>query len=70
MTAILLEGSSNQNMKLLLSLARSLGIKAQKISAQQLEDHLLAAQIEDGMKTPTVDKSEILKALGKNENSF
>lgn len=65
MNAILLEGKSTSNMKLLISLAHSLGIKAQKIPAQQLQDHLLASQIEEGMKTSTVDKREILKALGK-----
>lgn len=65
MNAILLEGQSTQNMKLLISLAHSLGIKTQKIPSKQLEDHLLGSQIEAGMQTSTVDKKEILKALGK-----
>ena len=65
MNAILLEGQSTSNMKLLISLAHSLGMKTQKLPTQQLEDHLLASQIEAGMKTATVDKQEILKALGK-----
>ncbi|PWK16654.1 hypothetical protein LV89_04870 [Arcicella aurantiaca] len=65
MNAILLEGQSSQNMKLLLSLAQTLGIKAKKVSTTQLEDHLLASQIEAGMKTSTVSKQDILKALGR-----
>jgi hypothetical protein len=65
MNAILLEGQSSQNMKLLLSLAQTLGIKAKKVSATQLEDHLLASQIEAGMKTSTVSKQDILQALGR-----
>ena len=65
MNAILLEGQSSQNMKLLLSLAQILGIKAQKVPSAQLEDHLLASQIETGMKTATVKKHDVLKALGK-----
>lgn len=65
MNAILLEGQSNQNMKLLLSLAHSLGIKAQKIPSAQLEDYLLASEIEAGMKTVTVKKQDILTALGR-----
>lgn len=65
MNAILLEGQSSQNMKLLLSLAQTLGIKAKKVSSAQLEDHLLASQIETGMKTSTVSKQDILKALGR-----
>lgn len=65
MNAILIENQSDQNVKLLLSLAKKLGINAKKITTQQWEDHLLATQIEAGMQTPTVDKIEILKALGK-----
>ncbi len=65
MTALLLESQSSQNVKLLLTLANKLGIKTQKISTQQWEDHLLASKIEAGMETNTVSKEEILKALGK-----
>ena len=65
MNAILLEGSSSANLKLILSLAQSLGIKAKKLHTQQIDDHLFASRIEDGMQTKTVDKSEILEVLGK-----
>lgn len=65
MNAILLEDSSPTNLKLILSLAQSLGIKAKKLPAQQLNDHLFASRIEEGMQTKTVDKNDVLKALGK-----
>ena len=65
MNAILLEGQSSQNVKLLIALAHKLGVKTHKISTQQWEDHLLATKIEAGMETGTVSKDEILKALSK-----
>ncbi|WP_435353450.1 hypothetical protein [Emticicia sp. SJ17W-69] len=65
MSAIILESQSSQNLKLLITLANRLGVKSQKISTQQWEDHLLASKIEAGMETDTVNKDDILKALGK-----
>lgn len=63
MNAILLEGESNQNVKLILNLANRLGLKAKKIPSNQLEDHILAMKIEEGMKSKTVSKSDVLKIL-------
>jgi hypothetical protein len=65
MSAIILESQSSEDLKLLVTLASKLGIKSQKISAQQWEDHLLAAKIDVGMKTETLNREDILKALGK-----
>ena len=65
MSAIILESQSAEDLKLLVTLANKLGIKSQKISTQQWEDHLLASRIDVGMKTETVNREDILKALGK-----
>lgn len=65
MSAIILESQSSEDLKLLVTLANKLGIKSQKISTQQWEDHLLASRIDVGMKTETVNREDILKALGK-----
>ncbi|MER0440090.1 hypothetical protein [Emticicia sp. W12TSBA100-4] len=65
MSAIILESQSAEDLKLLVTLANKLGVKSQKISTQQWEDHLLAARIDVGMKTETVNREDILKALGK-----
>jgi hypothetical protein len=48
----------------LLPLAKDLGVNFQIISSEQLEDHRLALEIEEGMKTENVSKSEVFKALG------
>jgi hypothetical protein len=63
MNAILLEGESNQNVKLILNLAHKLGFKAKKVSQNQLEDHILAMKIEAGMKSDTVSKLDVLNIL-------
>lgn len=65
MSAIILESQSSQNLKLLITLANKLGVKNQKLTTQQWEDHLLASKIEMGMETNTVSKDEVLVALGK-----
>ena len=65
MNAILLESESGQDLKLLLALAQKLGIRTQKLSLPQWEDHQLALKIDEGMKTPTVSRDEIFKALSK-----
>jgi hypothetical protein len=65
MSAIILESQSAEDLKLLVTLANKLGIKSQKISTQQWEDHLLASKIDVGMQTETVSREEVLKALGK-----
>jgi hypothetical protein len=65
MSAVILESQSSQNLKLLITLANKLGVKSQKISSQQWEDHLLASKIEMGMETNNVSKDDILAALGK-----
>ena len=49
----------------LLPLAKDLGVNFQMISSEQLEDHRLALEIEEGMKTENVSKSEVFKALEK-----
>lgn len=65
MSAVILESQSSENLKLLITLANKLGVKSQKISTQQWEDHLLSSKIEVGMQTETVSREDVLKALGK-----
>ena len=65
MNAILLESESGQDLKLLLALAQKLGIRTQKLSLPQWEDHQLALKIDEGMKTPLVARDDVFKALSK-----
>lgn len=63
MNAILLESPSTQDMKLLLALADKLGIKSKRMNGEELESFFLADEIDKGMKTATVSKMEVMKAL-------
>ena len=63
MNAVLLASESSQDIKLMLTLAKKMGMTTRKLSTQQWEDHLLAAEIDRGMETPTVTREEVMKAL-------
>lgn len=63
MSAILLESESASDLKLLLTLAKKLGVKSRKLSSSQWDDHLLASEIESGMETEDVSREEVMKAL-------
>ena len=63
MNAVLLASESSQDIKLMLILAKKMGMTTHKLSTQQWEYHLLAAEIDSGMETPTVSREEVMKAL-------
>lgn len=62
METVLLHGDEKKT-KLILQLSREMGMQAKRISLSQLEDIQLAKEIEDGLKSKTVSKAKILKAL-------
>ncbi len=53
MNAVLLASESSQDIKLMLTLAKKMGMTTRKLCTQQWEDHLLAAEIDRGVETPT-----------------
>lgn len=63
MNAVLLASESTQDIKLLLTLAKKMGMTTRKLSTQQWKDHLLAAEIDGGMDTPTISREDVMKAL-------
>ena len=62
METILLYGDEKKT-KLIIQLSKEMGIQAKKITMSQLEDIKLAKEIEEGLKTKTVSKAKVLKAL-------
>jgi len=62
METVLLQGDAKKT-KLILQLSKEMGISAKKISTLQLEDMQLAKEIDEGMKTKTISKAKVLKAL-------
>ena len=62
METVLLRGDAKKT-KLILQLSREMGLQAKKISMSDLEDIEFAKEIEEGLKTKTVSKAKVLKAL-------
>ncbi len=65
MKTVLVSGKDSSNMKLLMDLAKKLGIKAKSLSKQEIEDWLIAKRIDAGLKSETVSKDSIMKVLQK-----
>ncbi len=65
MTTAILESQSQTDMQLLIELAQKLGIKARFLNNQELQEMLLIEKIDAGMRTETVSREVILKALRK-----
>jgi hypothetical protein len=65
MKTVIVSGKDKSSMKLLLELAKKLGIKSKPLSKQEIEDWLFAKKIEEGLKSETVSKESVVKALMK-----
>ncbi|WP_428653691.1 hypothetical protein [Runella sp.] len=65
MTAALFESESKNDLKILMELAKKLGIRARYLSSKEFEEHVIAHNISEGMKSSNVSRDEIMKALGK-----
>ncbi|MFN3847883.1 MAG: hypothetical protein ACK4NY_00570 [Spirosomataceae bacterium] len=65
MTTAILESSSKSDLKLIVEIAKKMGIRSRLLSNEEFSDFILAEKIEDGMKTSSVSRDEIMKALGK-----
>ncbi len=65
METVLISIEKKSDLAFLISLAKKLGMSAKPLTHEQVEDWKFAQKIETGMKTPTVSRSEVMKALGK-----
>lgn len=65
METVLINVDKKSDLAFLLSLAKKLGMSAKALTHTQVEDWKLAQKIEAGMKSATVSRSEVMKALGK-----
>lgn len=64
MNAILLKSNDKKSLKLLQELAKKMDIEINELSATETEDMEFAQKIEAGMKTKTVSRKSVMKALG------
>jgi hypothetical protein len=65
MEAVILNSDSKSDMKLLLDLAKKIGIKARVITESEIEDIGLANAIKQGRTKEYIDNEAFLKKLRK-----
>ena len=66
MEAIILQGGSKSNSKLLMELARKLNFKARKLSSEEMEEMGVILSIQQGLQTGLLgdtEKQGFLKGL-------
>ena len=63
MESTLLSSESKSDMRVLIELAKKLGMKVKQLTEQEIEDWILAKRIEEGMKTGKASRSEVMQAL-------
>jgi hypothetical protein len=65
METVLINVEKKSDIAFLINLAKKLGMSAKPLTRTEVEDWKFAQKIESGMKTPSVSRSEVMKALGK-----
>jgi hypothetical protein len=65
METVLINVKKKSDIAFIVSLAKKLGMSAKPLTKNEVEDWKFAQKIEAGMKTPSVNREEIMKALGK-----
>ncbi|TVR75005.1 MAG: hypothetical protein EA408_01155 [Marinilabiliales bacterium] len=58
MEAIILQGGTKSNIRLILELAKKLDFKARKLSLEELEDLGIALSISEGVQSGYLDEKE------------
>lgn len=61
----MLTAKNKSDLKPLIELAKKLGMKAKSLSRSEMEDYMLAKKIEEGLKTKTVSRNSVIRALQK-----
>lgn len=65
METVLINVEKKSDKDFLIRLAKKLGMTAKALTQAEVEDWNLAQKIEAGMKTSSVSRSEVMKALRK-----
>jgi hypothetical protein len=65
METVLINVEKKSDIAFLVNLAKKLGMSAKPLTHSEVEDWKLAQKIDAGMKTQSVSRNEVMKALGK-----
>lgn len=70
MESAILHTNSGSDLKLILQLAKKLGISARKLTSEELEEFGLSVAIEQGRTGEYVDKDAFLKELQNDRKDW
>ncbi len=65
MESTIFTSDKKSSLKLLVEVAKKIGIKSRPLSKQEIEDWVLAKAIDKGLRSPTVSRASVMKALNK-----
>ncbi len=65
MESALFTTHKKSDLKLLVELAKKMGVKSQPLSKNEIEDWILAKEIQKGLKTKSVSRNSIMRELSK-----
>ena len=65
MEAVIINVEKKSDITFLIGLSKKLGMSAKALTHNEIEDWKMAQKINAGMKTLSVSRNEVMKALGK-----
>ena len=65
MEAVVIKPRSKSDIRFLLDFAKRIGVPAKAINTEEMEDARFISLIEKGLKTESVSRNEVMKALGQ-----
>ncbi|MDR1780964.1 MAG: hypothetical protein LBR50_09605 [Tannerella sp.] len=65
MEAVIIQTRDKSDVKFLKDVARRIGVRARAVDTERSHDRYLVSLIEQGLKTPSVARSEVMKTLGR-----
>ena len=63
METLLITSKKKSDTRLLVELAKKLGMRSRPLSKAEIEDWILAKEIEKGLRTENISREEIFKTL-------
>jgi hypothetical protein len=63
MEAVVIKPRSRSDIRFLLDFAKRIGVSAKAIDTEEIGDARLVSMIEKGLKTPSVNRSEVMDIL-------
>ena len=63
MEAVVIKPRSRSDVRFLLDFAKRMGVLAKTIDTKKIEDAKFVSMIEEGLRTESVSRSEVMKVL-------